>query len=173
MTENQQSIINSLTAEFNRINSTHQSNSSFNLIDINPMKAENRAKMLWDASSKSDLEAWEAAANEEAWGIKDMLEKDLPGAIVLKYGDRNAFYDLPVVLIKHPSVIGTHSSETASIRVVVCKEYIANEYGYKKEFGNKLAYQVSPCLNSKTYDTLQDAVKDPVFLDALRTRVIR
>ena len=97
MTENQQSIINSLTAEFNRINSTHQSNSSFNLIDINPMKAENRAKMLWDASSKSDLEAWEAAANEEAWGIKDMLEKDLPGAIVQKYGHGNSFYDLPNV----------------------------------------------------------------------------
>ena len=117
MTENQQSIINSLTAEFNRINSLTKSSSSFNLIDVTPLAAENRAKTSWDMMSEGDLKAWESFANERAYDIAEMLRKDLPNAIIQKYGDGNTFCDLPKILIKHPRNISEHPSEVVSIEV--------------------------------------------------------
>jgi hypothetical protein len=176
MTPNQKSIVDSLINEFNRINSTISESKPFKLINADVLSAENRANYIWEQSSKSELESWEAAANEEAWSIVEMLKQDLPNAVVQKYGHGNDYYDLPEVLIKHPNVIGSHPSEVVTIGVRVEKEYKANEYGHRAEFGKKLTYRVSPSVKkgySESYETLEEAVKDSAFIDALRKRVIR
>jgi hypothetical protein len=175
MTPNQKSIVESLINEFNRINSTTSDSKPFNLINADVLSAENRANYIWEQSSKSELESWEAAANEEAWSIVEMLKQDLPNAVVQKYGHGNDYYDLPSVLIKHPSVIGSHHTEVVSIEVSVAKEYRSNEYGYAAQFGKRLTYRVSPSVKgyNESYETLEEAVKDSAFIDALRKRVIR
>jgi hypothetical protein len=175
MTQNQKSIVDSLINEFNRINSTNSESKPFNLINADVLSAENRANYIWEQSSKSELESWNAAANEEAWGIVEMLQQDLPNAIVQKYGHGNDYCDSPNVLIKHPNVVGSHPNAVVSIEVSVAKKYMSNEYGHAAQFGKKLIYRVSPSVlgYSGFYGTLEEAVKDSAFIDALRKRVIR
>lgn len=176
MTPNQKSIVESLINEFNRINSTTSDSKPFNLINADVLSAENRANYIWEQSSKSELESWKIAANEEAWRIVEMLKQDLPNAVIEKYGHGNSYYDLPNVLIKHPSVdSNAHYTEWVSIDIHVETQSKSNEYGHRATFGKKLSYRVTPSVKgyNEPYETLEEAVKDSAFIDALRKRVIR
>lgn len=180
MTTQQQNIIDSLVAEFERINTTNN-RKAFNLIDSNALQEDTNRKRTWKRLSEENLEVWKKAAHEETERIIALLLEDLPDYVeVEKYNERIGKYDAPQLQIRHEMVhCRAHCDDVVSIEVYVKKEHRQDEYGNAAEFGKCFRYIPHPMYYGnipnyeKGYETIEEAVNDPNFKEALRKRVIR
>lgn len=173
MTSQQQAIINALTEEFNRINSSVKTK-SYNLINSSALQEENNREREFAELSKKDASMWELAAYAEMERIIKLLEEDLPSHVVVERYDANiGKYKRPSIQLRHESVHprADHSS-AVSIHICVKSEYRTRVSGGKGEkFGVSLYYQTSAF--SQDYATIEDLVSDDVFITTLRNKVIR
>lgn len=172
MTTQQQFIINALTQEFERINSNQVKKTKFNLIDSDSLQEVTRRKDEWEELSKKDFQAWVKSANEETMRIINLLREDLPNYVVVeKYNESIGKYELPMLQIRHESVHPrAHHESVVNIEVIIEKEHRCDLYGNVAYFGKGFSYK--PNYNNK-YSTIEEAVNDPAFKEALRKRVIR
>ena len=177
MTNNQQQIINSLISEFDRMNQSNNANNGFNLIDIKPLKTKTTTQKEWLDLQTADEIAWEKLANEECYRIIDLLKQDIPNACIQKYGAENGFGDYSTILIRKTSQCSTHYDCAVRLEVKVDKVYKMDEHGKYYKFGDCLKYRPYPNIfasyqQNDTYKTLEEAVSDKAFLEAIRTRVL-
>lgn len=177
MTTQQQQIINLLVAEFERINATN-TRKRFNLIDSAALQDDTNRKKLWEQLSEENLKTWENAANEETNRIIGLLREDLPSHVIVeKYNDKIGKYDLPKLQIRHETThCRAHHESLVTIEVYVFKDYKQDEYGNSAKFGEEFLYKTYPMKGGASahgYKTIEDAVNDPYFKEALRNRVIR
>lgn len=168
MTKEQQEIIDSLVAEFERIN-TQKTKEKCNLIDISPLVSEVSAGKFWDKLVEEDDKRWSETANLEARRIVELLREDLEDYCVQKFGKENGYSDLPVVLIRKSETWSTHPDNSVRIEVVVKKEHKDNEYGHRFYFGSKLRYS----FYGKVYDNIMDVTSSDRFKQELLSKVIK
>lgn len=167
-TEQQQHIIDSLMAEFNRINSSKDSSRSYSLVDLDSLLHKTNEIREYETLSKKDNEHWKELAKNEALNIVQQLRKDLPDAKVELCDGRNE------IRIVHKSLsINVHHEERVDITVLVSQRYVDDSYGNRYSFGKSLCYEVYPCTTrGLKYDTINEAVKDERFLEGIRRRVL-
>jgi hypothetical protein len=170
LTNNQQTIINQIIGEFNRMNTANNSNKKFNLIDINPLEKINREIKEFEELANADSKAWEKIANNEAQRIVDLLKEDLKGYSVQKYGKENGFIDIPVILIRKSDKHSTHNEDSVRIQVHIQKEDKL-VHGSFKQFGIGLKY--SSTYNGLRYNTIEEALNDEWFQLNLRRIVLK
>jgi len=173
MTTNQQQIIDALTMEFERINKSITGKKGFNLIDSGALQEQSDANREFDELSKHDLETWRRVAYAEMERIIELLVQDLPNYVkVDRFDERIGKYKSPSIQIRHESVSGnTHHENVVSLHVNIRKFRKSNEYGFCCDFGKELYYSCSE--NSmREFKTIEEAVNDPHFKEALRKRVI-
>lgn len=186
MTTQQQSIIDSLAAEFERINAASVSKKGFNLIDIEPLQEKTRLQKEWKRLVDEDNATWEKAANAEVDRIVELLIQDLPEYVkVERYSSAIGTYYMPKLQIRHEKQhFNAHPDDVVTIAVIARKERRTDSHGNHGYFGFELVYAPSPMhksANSKydiandyesAYKTIEEAVNDPYFKEALRARVI-
>lgn len=180
MTKNQQQIIDALTMEFERINKSIKGK-GFNLIDAGALQQDTNRKRIWKQLSEENLKNWAKAAHEETERIIGLLREDLPDYVEIeKYNELIGKYDLPQLQIRHVTThCRAHHESVVSIEIYVAKEHKEDEYGNAAEFGKCFRYVPSPMHYpsisnwEKGYKTIEEAVNDPQFKEALRKRVIR
>lgn len=181
MTTQQQFIIESLQKEFERINAAQVTKTKFNLINSESLQEDTKRKKEWAELSKRDLETWDKAAHEEANRIIELLREDLPPYVIVeKYTPAIGKYEAAQFQIRHESVsFRAHHEELVSIEVYVSREYRRDEHGNAAEFGKAFRYVPYPIQYGsipnykKGYKTIEEAVNDSQFKEALRKRVIR
>ena len=168
LTEKQQQIIDSLQSEFNRINESSRSGGSFNLIDIDALSTKSREIREFKEMVQKDKDSWMEAAKTEALRITNLLQKDIPDAvIVLGFENR-------LIKIFHKNCSGLSSNDTVTIKVKIIDKSIQDSYGNYYWVGKSLGYELCPTIlgsNDYYYD-IEKAVMDSKFLEALRKRVI-
>jgi hypothetical protein len=180
MTKNQQQIIDALTMEFERINKSI-TGKGFNLIDTSALQEKTRIEREWKQLVDEDNATWEKAANAEIDRIVELLLQDLPDWVeVERYSPEIGKYYMPKLQIRHERQHhNSHPSEVVTIEVIARKECREDGNGNSGYFGYELAYEPSPMYKSASaitykpyYKTIEEAVNDPHFKEALRTRVI-
>lgn len=181
MTTQQQNIIDSLKAEFERINMASTGRKAFNLIDTGALQDKTRLQREWKRLEEEDNATWKKAAEAETWRVMALLIEDLPDYVrVEKYGPSIGKYEASQFQIRHESVhCRAHHEQVVDIEVIVRKQKKVDEHGNAGYFGFELAYQPSPMYKSASainyesaYKTIEEAVNDPYFKEALRNRVI-
>lgn len=177
MTKDQQQIIDTLINEFNKINQSNNADKGFNLIDITPLKTKTTIQKEWSEMRRADEIAWQKLANEECYRIIELLKQDIPNVCIQKYGEQNGFGDYSTILIRKTSQCSTHYDNSVRLEVKVFKVGKLDEYKQYYEFGDCLMYKPYPNSGNShtdcTYKTLQGAISDKVFLEALRTRILK
>lgn len=173
MTTQQQQILDSLKAEFERIN-TANTGKGFNLIDTGALQEQTEANREFAELSKRDLETWERVAYAEMERIIELLVQDLPDYVrVDRFDERISKYKSPSIQIRHESVGGnTHHENVVSLHVNVKKFSKSNEYNSRHDFGSHLYYTNSESGWNKEFKTIEEAVNEPHFKECLRKRVI-
>lgn len=173
MTTQQQQIMDSLKAEFERIN-TANTGKGFNLIDTGALQEQTEANREFAELSKRDLETWERVAYAEMERIIELLVQDLPDYVrVDRFDTPIGKYKSPSIQIRHESVSGnTHHENVVSLHVNVKKFRKSNEYNSRHDFGSHLYYTNSESGWDKQFKTIEEAVNEPHFKECLRNRVI-
>jgi hypothetical protein len=176
LTQLQQSVINNLTQEFIRINSTNKASNKFNLIDVASLNQVSEEIKRNEAEAVADNECWRIAAMQEADRIVALLSKDLPMARVERYGESNGHYEMPDVLIAPNTLYGVkrmHHESYVNIGVVVRKEIQQQTHGcvYKKGVSLQYHYHNTPN-SSMLYDTIEELLEKSNALRDIRTIVI-
>lgn len=168
LTEKQHQIIHALQAEFDRINQSAQQRSSFNLIDINALNTKTREMKAFNESVDETNKRWSDAAKYEADKIAEMLRQDLPDAVV----DTDPNYG-SYIRIRHKSnANSTDIGSMVTIDVKVKLTYTSDPYGNQYPIGSYLFCEPFPMTTGSHYKTIEEAVNDERFLEALRKRVI-
>lgn len=183
MTTQQQNIIDSLVAEFERINTASAGRKAFNLIDTDALQDKTRLQREWKRLEEEDNATWKKSAEVETWRVMALLIEDLPDYVrVEKYNGLIGKYDLPQLQIRHESVhCRAHHEQVVGIEVIVRKQRKVDGHGNAGDFGSHFEYKPYPMLQRiangidyvYAYKTIEEAVNDPFFKEALRTRVIR
>ena len=168
LTNNQQTILNQLIGEFNRINTMKTSNKGFNLIDINPLEQINREIKEHEELAKADEETWFKMRTNEAQRIIELLKQDLQGYCVQKYGKENQHLELPNILIRKHERASTHHEDSVIIRVGnhYRDSYVHNNL---RQFGTELYYTIG---NGIKYKTIEEAVSSDHFKWELRRKIL-
>ena len=170
MTTKQQQIVNSLIAEFNRIEAEHKPKQTFNLINVDALNGKTNEIARYKAEEKANLESWDKMANDEARRLVKLFQEDLPTASVQKYGRENGHYDLPSVLIRRNENTSTHHESCVSVQVFVVKvNDVADSFGNKYERGVQLKYRLH---GFDSFNSIEELVADKWFLEDLRVKVI-
>ncbi len=175
LTENQVKIINLLHNEFDRMNESYKSSSSFNLIDINALNKKTLEINKFRDEVFQINKSWGEAATSEAYKIMDALKADLPDVLIVKDGKENHKIESPKINIIHPRLTYTaHFEDCVSIEVKVITKTIKDNYGNYYSVGDAIGYETYPtALGRKDYYCdVKAAMKDSRFLEALRNRVI-
>jgi hypothetical protein len=171
MTTNQQQIVNSLIAEFNRIEAEHKPKTTFNLINLDALNDKTNEIARYKAEEKANLESWDKMANDEARRLVKLFQEDLPTASVQKYGKENYHYDLPSVLIRRNENTSTHHESCVSVQVFVVKvNDVADSFGNRYERGVQLKYRFSYGCDS--FNSIEELVSNKLFLEELRLKVL-
>jgi hypothetical protein len=173
LTNNQQTIINQIIGEFNRMNTTNNSSKGFNLIDINPLQKINREIKEFKELASADSKAWETLAHNEAQRIVDLLKEDLKGYSVQKYGEGNTYNSSPSILIRNNDKAYTDFSNSIDIDVRVAKQ-TKSIHGSNCNFGVALYYTFySTPYHLEEYNTIEGLLNSEDFQDRLRKVVIK
>ena len=172
LTQNQQEIINKLTAEFERINSD-SSKSKFNLIDINPLIQKTNEIESNKRIEKLDAEMWNKLAMDEAQRIAELIQADLPFACVERYGKSNGHYDLPYVTIQRQKGITGHYENHVCIEVGIEKEWesLTHNCGYKK--GIRLYYSHNYSNDKTKYNSIEELFEKSTIAEQIRVKILR
>ena len=118
LTENQQSIIDAITSEFNRINSVNKS-TSFNLVDASKLSSINDEIKRNKEEAEAIKKHWHELAMDEAERLAVLLQQDLPMACVERFGKSNGKIEAPSVIIQRQRGICGHHENYVSFEVVV------------------------------------------------------
>ena len=181
MTTQQQNIIDSLKAEFERINTASTGRKAFNLIDTGALQDKTRLQREWKRLEEEDNATWKKAAEAETWRVMALLIEDLPDYVrVEKYNTSIGKYEASQFQIRHESVHHmAHHEELVTIEVIVRKQKKVDDHGNAGDFGSHFEYKPHPMLQRANgidylyaYKTIEEAVNDPYFKEALRNRVI-
>lgn len=172
LTANQQQIIDDLTAEFSRINSSAKKTSGFNLIDVEPLRQKSREIEENRFIAEQDKKMWDRMAMDEAQRIAELLQQDLPFACVERYGDSNGHYDLPCVCIQREKGTAGHHERFVALEVVVIKEtkLQTHDCDYKK--GIALAYKHSYSGDETKYSSIEELFEKSAIKEQIRERII-
>jgi hypothetical protein len=81
LTKLQQSVINNLTQEFERINSATRTSNKFNLIDVDSLNQVSEEIKRNNAEAEADQNYWRIAAMQEAERIVKLLSNDFIDAL--------------------------------------------------------------------------------------------
>jgi hypothetical protein len=175
MTTQQQLILDALTTEFARINESNKTTKGFNLINTDALQEHTKANRMFAELSKQDLAAWELAAYAEMERIIELLVQDLPDYVkVDRYDTHIGKYKSPSIQLRHESVSGnSHHESLVSLHINVSKRRKSNEYNASQDFGEGLYYTNSEAGWDKRFKTIEEAISNSYFQNALRNRVIR
>lgn len=157
MNAKQQEIINSLIAEFNRIETSSIKNNSFNLIDLESLKDKTWEIDWYKKVENEDIKAWKKIATEEAHRLVELFKQDLPTACV-KFCDGSSLF-----------ISNTNSKNRINIHVHVIRDKdVEDSYGNCYSRGKALSYGVF----ERRYRTIEDLVQNKDFLELIRTKII-
>jgi hypothetical protein len=171
MTTNQQQIVNSLIAEFNRIEAEHKPKQTFNLINANVLNEKTDEIARYKAEEKANQETWDKMADDEARRLVKLFQEDLPTASVQKYGRENGHYDLPIVLIRRNERTSTHHDSCVTVSVIISKSIdVRDSFGNAYERGVQLKYRFS--YGGDSFNSIEELVSDKRFLEELRVKVL-
>ena len=171
MTTNQQQIVNSLIAEFNRIEAEHKPKTTFNLINLDALNDKTNEIARYKAEEKANLESWDKMANDEAKRLVKLFQEDLPTASVQKYGKENGYHDLPIVLIRRNENTSTHPDSQVSVSVIISKAIdVRDSFGNAYERGAQLKYRFS--YGGESFNSIEELVSNKLFLEELRLKVL-
>ena len=174
LTENQQSIIDAITSEFNRINSVNKS-TSFNLVDASKLLSINDEIKRNKEEAEAIENYWRQLAMAEAERLAALLQQDLPMACVERFGESNGKHDCPWVIIQRQRGKCGHHENYVSFEVVVKQgAYVQQSHkcGYHKRVGLGYKYYNSPS-NSTTYNSVEELFANSNIADEIRKKIIR
>ena len=174
LTENQQSIIDAITSEFNRINSVTKS-TSFNLVDASKLLSINDEIKRNREEAEAHSKHWREVAMQEAERIAVLLQQDLPMACVERYGKSNGKIDMPSVIIQRQRGMCGHHENYVNFEVVVrIGEYVrqSQNCGYHECVRLGYKYYNSPS-KSTTYDSVEELFANSNIADEIRKKIIR
>lgn len=173
LTKNQQSIIDAIVSEFNRINGISKID-NFNLINASELYSINDEINRYKEEAELDNKYWISVAMEEARRLAELLQQDLPMACVERFGKSNGKYDLPSVIIQRERGICGHHENYVSFDVIVIKESVTRPHncGYSK--GVRLAYSYWNSEYASTqYDSIEDLFSNSTIADEIRRKILR
>ena len=174
LTENQQSIIDAITSEFNRINSVTKS-TSFNLVDASKLLSINDEIKRNIEEAEAIKKYWHQLAMEEAERLAALLQQDLPMACVERFGKSNGKVDCPSVIIQRQRGNSGHHENYVSFDVVVKQgAYVQQSHkcGYHNSVGLGYKYYNSSS-QSTTYDSVEELFANSNIADEIRKKIIR
>ena len=164
LTDSQKAIINSITDEFNRINSSAQKGGKFNLINAKELIDINEEIRLNEEEKERHKNMWQDIADAEAERIACLLREDLP---MLKIHTGTSTYVIgkgDVVFIgkdKHPNAL--------YINVVqYFGEYIKQSHGCGYQQINKLGYSYG---DTRAW-TIEELIAKSDIVNNIRTKLL-
>jgi hypothetical protein len=172
ITPTQQSILDSLVNEFNRINNESPSSDSFNFINTNPLIDKSREIKDNEAIADADYQAWRKMAIDEADRLVVLLRQDLPNAYIFRHSKENGFHESPTIKILRNNRTSTHHESCVSINVNVVKEKCFQTHGCYYQKGVRLAYSESYLESYPKYETMQDLANSSNFQEQIRRKVL-
>jgi hypothetical protein len=174
LTENQQSIIDAITSEFNRINSVNKS-TSFNLVDASKLSSINDEIKRNKEEAEAIKKHWRQLAMDEAERLAALLQQDLPMACVERFGKSNGKTEAPSVIIQRQRGICGHHENYVSFDVVVrLGEYVHQSHncGYQNRVGLGYEYYNTPN-KSTIYNSVEELFSNSKITDDIRKKIIR
>jgi hypothetical protein len=168
MNKEQKQAIEGLERLFNK---KYESKSNgFTLINVDALNEKTNKIKFNEQQEELDRETWENVANQEAYRIIKLLKKDLPHVSIQKYGHENRHHDLPTILIRRSDRGSTHHLDCVTIEVVVERVQYVDEFDTYRNYGCGLVYRDN--YRDNRFETIDDLVQSPGFLETLRTRVL-
>lgn len=168
MNKEQKQAIEQLERLFNK---KYESKSKgFTLINVDALNEKTNKIKFNERQEKLDEETWTNLANQEALRIIKLLKKDMPFVSIQKYGIENGHYDLPTIIIRRSDRGSTHHLDCVTIEVVVDKFESVDEFGTYRKYGCGFVYRDNYSANR--FETIEDLVQNPRFLETLRMRVL-
>jgi hypothetical protein len=173
MTQEQQAIIDALSKEFTRINEQRAAGkTSFNLIDISPLKAKSEEIARQKELERIDKEHWEQLCLAEADRIVKLLREDLPMLRVERYGEpTNGFSSTPKIFImcKGENTL-PHYEDRLDIEVNFKISYVQDEWHNSYKRGKSLEYKAE---GHRFFEkTLEEALERSEFAEQIRKRFL-
>lgn len=173
LTENQQSIIDALTSEFNRINSTPKA-TTFNLVDASKLASITDEIARNKAEAEADKKYWRELAMAEAERVAALIQQDMPMACVERFGKSNGKVDCSSVTIQRQRGNAHHEDSVSFSVEVILGEYVEQSHkcGYHKSIGLQYSYYDSPSSAAK-YSSVEELFEKSNICDAIRRKILR
>jgi hypothetical protein len=173
MTQEQQAIIDALSKEFTRINEQRAAGkTSFNLIDINPLKAKSEEIARQKELERIDKEHWKQLCLAEADRIVKLLREDLPTLRVERYGEpTNKYSSAPKLFImrKGENTL-PHHEDSLTIEVSFNHNYVQDEWNNSYTRGRSLEYKAEGYRFVEK--TLEEALEKSEFAEQIRRKFL-
>lgn len=175
LTQNQKSIIDALTTEFNRINNQGNSPKQFNLVDISYLEDKTEEIRRNNQEADAYKKYWKKCAMEEAQRIAELLQADLPMACVERFGKTNGKIDAPSIIIQRKGGICGHHENYVSFDVLLEYDgYTKQSHGcgYDNCIGFAYSYYNTPSKATKYY-SLEELFEKSNIAEEIRKKIIR
>lgn len=165
LTDNQQSIVDSLVSEFTRINNSKTKRRKFKLVDIDPLCAINDEIEVNKAVANADAEHWKMLRKAEAERIADLLKHDLPNAVIEVIDfkiriTRNGYSELK-------------PREVVCIYIKTRTETVGQSHGCYYSRGVRLQYEGWDYTSQgEYYNSIEELIEKSDFKNHLRKHVL-
>jgi hypothetical protein len=173
MTQEQRAIIDALSKEFTRINEQKAAGkTSFNLIDISPLKAKSEEIARQKELERIDKEHWEQLCLAEADRIVKLLREDLPMLRVERYGEPTNNYSLApnLFITRKGGNTLPHHEERLRIEVNFKITYVQDEWHNSYKRGKSLEYKAE---GHRYFEkTLEEALEKSEFAEQVRRKFL-
>ena len=173
LTQNQQSIIDAITSEFNRINSATKVG-GFNLVDASKLLSINEEIAKNKAEAEANKKYWHELAMLEAERVAALIQQDLPMACVERYGKSNGKIDAPSVIIQRkPGICGHYEKYVHFDIEVVLAGYVQQSHDcrYQKRVGLQYSYYNSAS-NPTKYSSVEELFAQSNICDEIRRKIL-
>jgi len=170
LTNNQQELIASITAEFMKINESAKKESTFNLINVQPLFEKTKEIAENEKIIKADAKFWECMAMNEAERIAKLLQEDMSFACVERFGKSNGHYDLPSICIQREKGLSGHHENFVRIDVVIERESATLSHNCHYSKGISLGYKTDG--SNDRYKTIEELFEKSNINEMIRKRII-
>jgi len=170
LTNNQQELIASITAEFMKINESAKKESTFNLINVQPLFEKTKEIAENKKIIEADAKLWEEMAMNEAERIAKLLQEDMSFACVERFGKSNGHYDLPSICIQREKGLSGHHERWVQIEVVIERELATLSHNCHYSKGISLGYKTDG--SNDRYKTIEELFEKSKINEMIRTKII-
>jgi hypothetical protein len=152
-----------------KINESAKKESTFNLINVQPLFEKTKEIAENEKIIKADDEFWEWMAMNKAERIAELLQEDMPFACVERFGKSNGHYDMPSICIQREKGISAHHEEWVRIDVVIEYESAKLSHNCYYSKGISLCYKTD---GSNEYKTIEELFEKSNINEMIRERII-